>query len=72
MTVSVTFNDEETNLIKSYASERKLTISKLIRDVVLKIIEDEYDLDAYNNAIKEYRKNPKTYTLDEVKEELEV
>ena len=33
-------------------------------------IEDEYDLECYKKAINEYKKNPKTYTLDEVKEEL--
>ena len=33
-------------------------------------IEDEYDLECYKKAMEEYRKNPKTYTMDEVKEEL--
>ncbi len=29
--------------------------------------EDENDLKSYEKAIKEYKRNPKTYTLDEVK-----
>lgn len=32
--------------------------------------EEEYDLKAYNQAMKEFEKNQKTYTLDEVEEEL--
>lgn len=32
--------------------------------------EDIEDLKDYKEAIEEYKKNPKTYTLDEVKEEL--
>ena len=42
----------------------------LIRNAVLEKIEDEYDLECYNKAIEEYRKNPKTYTMEEVKKEL--
>lgn len=33
-------------------------------------IELEEDLKIYKNAIKEYKKNPKTYTIEEVKKEL--
>ncbi len=32
--------------------------------------EDIEDLKDYKEAIEKYKKNPKTYTLDEVKEEL--
>ncbi len=32
--------------------------------------EDDDDLKDYKEAIEEYKKNPKTYTLDEMKEEL--
>ena len=47
-----------------------ISLSDLIRNAVLEKIENEYDLESYNKAIEEYRKNPKTYTLEEVKEEL--
>lgn len=33
-------------------------------------IELEEDLKIYKNAIKEYKKNTKTYTIEEVKKEL--
>lgn len=32
--------------------------------------DDDDDLKDYKEAIEEYKKNPKTYTLDEMKEEL--
>ena len=70
MTVSVRLSDEDTTLIKSYAQIKNVTLSELIRKAILEQIEDEYDLESYNKAIKEYRKNPKTYTLKEIKEEL--
>jgi len=70
MTISVRLSDEDTNLIKAYAELNKITVSELVRNAIMEKIEDEYDLDCYEKAMKEYKKNPKTYTLDEVKEEL--
>ncbi|MFC2582889.1 MAG: type II toxin-antitoxin system RelB family antitoxin [Lachnoanaerobaculum saburreum] len=32
-------------------------------------IEDEYDLNAYKEAMAEFKKNPVTYSLDEVEKE---
>ena len=46
-----------------------MSLSDLIRDA---IIEDEYDLKCYEKAVEEYKVNPKTYTLDEVKKELDL
>lgn len=70
MTISVRLNDEDTELIKAYAKMNNISLSDLIRNAVLEKIEDEYDLDSYNKAMKEYKKNPKKYTMKEVKEEL--
>ena len=72
MTISVRLNDEDTELIKAYAEMNNISLSDLIRNAVLEKIEDEYDLECYKKAIKEYKKNPKKYTLNEVKEELDL
>ena len=70
MTISVRLSEEDTELIKAYATLNNVSVSELIRNAVLEKIEDEYDLESYKKAINEYKNNPKTYTLDEVKEEL--
>lgn len=70
MTISVRLNEKDTKLIKDYANMNNISISDLIRNAVIEKIEDEYDLECYNKAMEEYKKNPKTYTLKEVKEEL--
>lgn len=70
MTISVRLNDEDTELIKAYADINNISLSDLIRNAVLEKIENEYDLDCYKKAISEFKKNPKTYTLNEVKKEL--
>lgn len=72
MTISVRLNDKETELIKAYAKINNISLSDLIRNAVLEKIENEYDLECYKRAIEEYKKNPKTYTLDEVKKELDL
>lgn len=72
MTISVRLSDKDTELIKAYAEINNISLSDLIRNAVLEKIEDEYDLECYKKAVEEYEKNPKTYTLEEVKEELEL
>lgn len=70
MTISVRLSDKDTELIKAYAEMNNISLSDLIRNAVLEKIEDEYDLECYKKAIEEYKKNPKTYTMEEVKKEL--
>jgi len=70
LTISVRLNDDDTRLMKLYAEMNNMSLSDLIRTAVIEKIEDEYDLECYEKAIKEYEEDPKTYTLDEVKKEL--
>lgn len=70
MTISVRLNDKDTELIKAYAEMNNISLSDLIRNAVLEKIEDEYDLESYKKAFEEYKRNPKTYTMEEVKKEL--
>ena len=70
MTLSVRLNDKDTELIKKYAEMNNISLSDLIRNAIMEKIEDEYDLKCYYKALEEYEKNPKTYTMDEVKKEL--
>ena len=70
MTISVRLSEKDVELIKTYASVNNITVSDLIRNAIMEKIEDEYDLDCYKKALKEYEKDPKTYTLEEVKKEL--
>lgn len=70
MTISLRLNDEDTMLFKKYAEIKGITISELVRQSVMERIEDEFDLQAYETAVQEYKKNPVTYSLDEVEKEL--
>ena len=70
MTISLRLNDEDTVLFKKYAELNGITVSELLRQSVIERIEDEYDLNAYKEAMAEFKKNPVTYSLDEVRNEL--
>ena len=72
MTISVRLNDKDTDLIKAYAKLNNISISDLVRDAILEKIEDEYDLQCYYDAMEEFKKNPKTYTTDELKQMMEL
>ena len=66
MTVSLRLPDEDAMLIKKYAELNKMSVSDMIRQTVMERIEDEYDLKAYEEALAEYKKNPVSYSHEEV------
>ena len=66
MAISLRLSNEDTMLFKKYAEMNGISVSELVRQSVLERIEDEYDLKAYEQAIAEYRKNPITYSHEEV------
>lgn len=70
MTISLRLSEEDTLLIKKYAELNKLSVSDLIRQTVMERIENEYDLELFDKAVKEYKNNLVTYSLDEVEKEL--
>lgn len=70
MSISIRLTSGELAAIKDYASAYGITVSECIRNAVLERIEDEYDLKAYEDAMDEYKKNPVSYSLDEVEKEL--
>ena len=68
MNISVEFSEEEIKFINEYSQRNNISVSDLIRNLIIEKIENEYDLKLYYEAIEEYKKNSKTYTHDEVKE----
>ncbi len=72
MALSLRLSEEETNLIKNYAKHKNMTVSQLIRDSVIQRIEDEYDLNTYKKAMAAHKKNPVTYSHQEVAKMLDL
>lgn len=70
MTISVQFNDEDSRLFSKYAEMHNMTLSDLVRQAIMERIEDEHDLRIYNEAMEEFKKNPVTYSHEEMKKML--
>lgn len=70
MMVSIRMSEDEKKLAEAYAKLNGVSLSEAIKRAFFEKIEDEYDIALAEEAKKEYQKNPKTYTLDEVKKEL--
>ena len=70
MVVSIRMTKEEKQLADSYAKLHGLSLSEAIKRAYFEKIEDEYDIALADAALREYEKNPKTYTLEEVMKEL--
>ena len=67
MKFEVDFNDKEAAIIENYLKRTDRTISQVAKRAILEMIfDDDADLAAYERAMEEYKKNPSTYTHDEV------
>jgi predicted DNA-binding protein len=70
MVYSIRFSPEEQMLIEQYASLHSSTITDVIRTATMEMIEDELDVEICRKALKNYEKDPKTYSHDDIKKEL--
>ena len=70
MTISIRLNPAEDELIRGYASMNGISVSELMRRAVLEKIDNELDLRLFEEAYEEFKKDQKTYTLEEVEKEL--
>ena len=62
MTISLRLSNEDFLLIKKYAELKKMSVSELVRQSVMERIDQK--------AMENFRKDPTTYSLDEVEREL--
>ena len=70
MVVSIRMTEEERQLADAYAKLNGVSLSEAIKKAYFDKIEEEYDIALADAAMREYKKNPKTYTLDELMKEL--
>ncbi|GEK90723.1 type II toxin-antitoxin system RelB family antitoxin [Alkalibacterium kapii] len=68
--ITVSLDPEDKKLIEGHARLKSVSISSLIRDTMLEKIENELDLDLFNQTIQEYNKNPKSISFEDMLKEL--
>ena len=57
---------------ENYSKANSVSMNQAIKEAFFQKLEDEYDLELFDRAYANYLKNKKTYSLDEVIEELEL
>ena len=68
--VSLRIDNQEDQLIKEYAKANNISVSALFRNAVLEKIEDEIDLNLYNQAMSEHKENPQSISFEDMLKEL--
>ena len=67
MGLNYKMTDDEKQLAIAYAKLQGMSLSEAIKKTYFDKIEEEYDVVAFDEALKEYKNNPKTYLLSEAK-----
>ena len=70
MVISIRMTEEEKKLADAYAKLSGVSLSEAIKRAYFEKIEDEYDIALADMTLREYEKNPKTYSHEEVKKML--
>lgn len=70
MAFSIRLSDEEKHLAESYAKLHSMSVGEAFKRALFEKIEDEYDIAIADEAYREYQKDPKTYSHEEVGEML--
>ena len=70
MVISIRMTTEEKDLADAYAKLNGMSLSEAIKRAYFEKIEEEYDIALADAALREYEKNPKTYTHEEIKKML--
>lgn len=64
--ISIRMNEAAENELKEIAKFEGVSVSEYVRTIINEKLEDLYDLKIGMNALEDYKKNPVTFTMDEV------
>ena len=64
--ISIRMSEAAENELKEIAKFEGMSVSKYVRTIINEKLEDLYDLKIGMNALEDYKKNPVTFTMDEV------
>ena len=70
--INIRLNNEESILIKEYCKKHHLSVPIAFKNALFEKIEDEFDLIEYDNVKEHFDKNPVSYSLNEVREKLNI
>ncbi len=72
MSILLKLSKQDEELFKTYAEKHKMSLNDFIVSTVFERIEDEYDAKIADEAYEEYKKEPVSYSHEEVCEMLKI
>lgn len=69
MSMTVSFDSTMTQEVEALAARNGMTAAEYVTKVVAEAIEDAYDYERCASILEEHRRNPESYTHDEVMRE---
>jgi len=70
--LSVRMTDVEYKALQKYASAKNMSLNQAIKAAFFEKLEDEYDIEIFDKAYAEFKKNQETYSTEEVIEKLKL
>lgn len=70
--LSVRMSDAEYKVLEKFAKTNNISMNQAIKDAFFEKIEDEYDIEIFDKAYAEFLKDSRTYSTDEIIEELKL
>lgn len=68
--ISIQLSKEYSEYIDNYTKKHNVSVNETIARAIEELIYYENDVEAAEKAMEDMKKNPKTYTLDEVEKQL--
>ena len=68
--LSIRMSDEEYKALEKYAKVKSISMNQAMKQAFFEKLEDEFDIELFDEAYAEYLKDSKTYSIDEVIKEL--
>ena len=66
MVISIRMTDEEKQIAEAYAKIKGISLNEAMKKAFFAKIEDEYDIALADATLREYEKDPKTYSHEEI------
>ena len=70
--LSIRMSDEEYRALEKYAKAKSISMNQAMKQAFFEKLEDEFDIELFDEAYAEYLKDSKTYSIKEVIDELKL
>ena len=68
--LSIEMSDEEYRALEKYAKAKSISMNQAMKQAFFEKLEDEFDIELFDEAYAEYLKDSKTYSIKDVVDEL--